>query len=278
MKLNIVPASTGVQWVRSGIQTFWRYPMALSALFFLCMAAMSLVSMIPMIGPVLALALLPMSSLVMMVGATESLRGRLPSPSLVLVGVRSGQMRLQYMLQLGAFYAVSFLGVIGLSALLDGGGFAQVYLGFAPMTIEMATAPDFQTAMWFTLLVYIPLSLVFWHAPGLVHWHGIAPFKAMFFSWIACARNWRAFAMFFLAWIGVFMVSGLVLSLAVGLLAAAVGPLASGLMVGSAMLLAAIFFTTVVITFRDCFSAPDGRDTLEPYNEQDASSTPHNGA
>ena len=58
MKLNIVPARTGLQWVRQGITVFWRQPMALSALFFMTMAAMSLATLLPLVGPAVALALL----------------------------------------------------------------------------------------------------------------------------------------------------------------------------------------------------------------------------
>ena len=39
MKLHIVPARTGLEWVRLGIRVFWRQPMALAALFFMTMAA-----------------------------------------------------------------------------------------------------------------------------------------------------------------------------------------------------------------------------------------------
>jgi hypothetical protein len=67
--------------------------------------------------------------------------------------------------------------------------------------------------MWFSLLLYLPLSLLFWHAPGLVHWHSIPPAKALFFSFIACWRNLTAFAVFFLSWMGVFIATGLVLAL-----------------------------------------------------------------
>jgi hypothetical protein len=28
------------------------------------------------------------------------------------------------------------------------------------------------------MVLYLPLSLLFWHAPGLVHWHGVPPVKA----------------------------------------------------------------------------------------------------
>ncbi|MEG2047232.1 MAG: BPSS1780 family membrane protein [Comamonas sp.] len=273
MKLNIVPARAGAQWVRQGIQTFWRHPMALSALFFLCMAAMSLISMFPLVGPALALALLPTASLVMMVGAAETLQGRMPTPALVLVAFRTGRQRMHAMALLGAFYAVAFLLVMGVSALIDGGQFALVYLGTTPMTPELAQEADFQAAMWFSMLLYLPLSLLFWHAPGLVHWHSIPPAKALFFSFIACWRNLGAFVVFFLSWIGVFIATGLVLALVTALLSALVGDIAAGLMIGAAMMLAAMFFTSVVFTFRDCFSAPDGHDELE--EEGGVTYTPH---
>lgn len=263
MKLHIVPARTGTQWVRSGIQTFWRHPMALSALFFLCMAAMSLVSLFPIVGPALALALLPTASLVMMVGAAETLQGRMPTPALILVAFRTGRQRLNAMALLGAFYAMAFLLVMGVSALIDGGQFAQVYLGNTPMTPELAQEGDFQAAMWFSMLLYLPLSLLFWHAPGLVHWHNIPPAKALFFSFVACWRNLGAYGVFFLSWMGVFIATGLVLALLTGLLSALVGNMAGGLMVGAAMMLAAMFFTSVVFTFRDCFSAPNDQGDLE---------------
>jgi hypothetical protein len=279
MKLNIVPARTGAQWVRQGIQTFWRHPMALSALFFLCMAAMSLISLFPLVGPALALALLPTASLVMMVGAAETLQGRMPTPALLLVAFRTGRQRMHAMALLGAFYAVGFLLVMGVSALIDGGQFAQVYLGTTPMTPELAQETDFQAAMWFSLLLYLPLSLLFWHAPGLVHWHNIPPAKALFFSFIACWRNLTAFAVFFLSWMGVFIATGLVLALVTALLSALVGDIAAGLMIGAAMMLAAMFFSSVVFTFRDCFSAPDGHDELEEdggvtYTPHDTGPTP----
>ena len=273
MKLHIVPARTGLAWVKLGIRAFWRQPMALAALFFMTMAAMSLATMIPLVGPAVALALLPSATLAMMVAAAEAVQGRFPTPAVLLVAFRTGRQHLRDMLVLGALYAVGFLGVMGLSALIDGGQFAQVYLGGAPLTREMAETPAFQGAMWLSMALYLPLSLLFWHAPGLVHWHSIPPAKALFFSFIACWRNLAAFAVFFLAWIGVFIATGLVLALVTALLSALVGDIAAGLMIGAAMMLAAMFFASVVFTFRDCFSAPDGHDELE--EENGVTYTPH---
>ena len=50
MKLHIVPARTGVDWVRQGIRVFWRQPLALTLLFFTTTAAMSLLSVLPLTG------------------------------------------------------------------------------------------------------------------------------------------------------------------------------------------------------------------------------------
>jgi hypothetical protein len=73
MKLHIVPARQGILWVKLGMRTFLRQPLALSGLFFIFMAVMSLLSMVPLIGNVLALALLPGATLGVMVATHETL-------------------------------------------------------------------------------------------------------------------------------------------------------------------------------------------------------------
>lgn len=262
MKLHIVPARTGLEWVRQGVTVFWRQPMALAALFFMTMAAMSLATMLPLVGPAVALSLLPSATLAMMVAAAEASQGRRPTPDLLLVAFRTGRQRLNAMMTLGALYALGFLGVMGLSALIDGGEFARVYMGGAPLTREVAESGEFQAAMWLAMLLYVPLSLLFWHAPGLVHWHNVPPVKALFFSIIACWRNFGAFTVYGLAWMGVFVATGLTISLLLTLLSAVgVGAaVAGGTMVATAMMLAAMFLTSVVFTFRDSFEPPESTD------------------
>ncbi|CUA90565.1 BPSS1780 family membrane protein [Comamonas thiooxydans] len=262
MKLQIVPPGTGLQWVLQGLRTFKSQPLALAALFFLGMASMSLISALPLIGPVIALALLPCISLTMMVAASEAAHGRKPTPALLLVAFRSGSQHLHSMLMLGGLYAAGFLLIIGASSLVDGGTFASVYLGQTPMTRELAEEPEFQSAMWLSMFLYLPLSLAFWHAPALIHWHGISPIKSLFFSFVGCIRNIGAYLVFGVCWIGVFIVSGMALAIVTGILAMLIGSIAGGLMVATALMLAAIFFTSIVFTFRDSFSPPDADQTL----------------
>ena len=255
MKLQIVPAKQGLLWVKQGIRTFWRQPLAFTGLFFLFMAWVSLLSMVPFIGAALALLVLPAATLGLMVATEQAASGKFPMPTVMLVAFRAGQQRLKAMMVLGGLYALSFLAVMAISALVDGGGFAKVYLANAPITPEVVNDTDFQTAMWLTTIMYVPLSMLFWHAPALVHWHGVPPVKSLFFSAIACWRNLGAFALYLLAWAGVF-VAGAILIL---LISSALGgnDLSAAVLMPGALLMAAMFFTSVYFSVKDCFELPE---------------------
>ena len=255
MKLQIVPAKQGLLWVKQGIRTFWRQPLAFTGLFFLFMAWVSLLSMVPFIGAALALLVLPAATLGLMVATEQAASGKFPMPTVMLVAFRAGQQRLKAMLLLGVLYALSFLAVMAISALVDGGGFAKVYLANAPITPEVVNDTDFQTAMWLTTIMYVPLSMLFWHAPALVHWHGVPPVKSLFFSAIACWRNLGAFAVYLLAWAGVLLAGAILIVL----ISSALGgnDLSAAVLMPGALLMAAMFFTSVYFSVKDCFELPE---------------------
>ena len=255
MKLNIVPAKQGLSWVKQGLRTFWRQPLALTGLFFLFMAWVSVLSMVPVLGSALALLILPAATLGLMVATEQASAGKFPMPTVLMVAFRAGQQRLKAMLLLGVLYAISFLAVMGISSLIDGGGFAKVYLANSPITPEVVNNADFQAAMWVATILYIPLSMFFWHAPALVHWHGVPPLKSMFFSAVACWRNFGAFALYLLAWAGVFVAGAtviLVISSALG-----GNDLSVAVLMPGALLMAAMFFTSVYFSVKDCFELPE---------------------
>ena len=99
------------------------------------------------------------------------------------------------------------------------------------------------------------MSLLFWHAPALVHWHGVSPGKSLFFSFVACTRNFGALSLYVLGWMGLFMGVGMVVVI-LGITLGQPG-LANTLMLPTAMLLAAMFFSSIWFTFRDSFVADD---------------------
>jgi hypothetical protein len=264
MNLKIVPASTGLKWVRQGMATFWRQPLALSGLFFLFMAGVSIVSIVPVLGSVLALMVLPALTLGMMAATQMASEGKLPMPSVLFVAFKAGPQR-KAMLHLGGLYAVTFLTVMLVSTLADGGTFAKVYFGGAPMTPEVVKAESFQTALWVSMLFYVPMSMMFWHAPALVHWYSMPAIKSLFFSFIACWRNLQAFTVFVFAWGVIFMLTG-VLALLISSLLGNPG-LTTATFIPLALMVAAMFFTSMLFSVRDCF-ATDLTDESSPQGAQ----------
>lgn len=256
MKLSIVPAGQGAQWVKLGMRTFLKQPLALAGLFFIFMAAMSLLSLVPVLGNVLALTLLPGATLGLMAATQDASQGKFPMPMVLVSAFRADKARLRAMLVLGVLYAAGFLLVLGVTALADGGKFARLYLVGDGMSAELLQSTDFEAAVLLAMALYMPLSLAFWHAPALVHWHGISPLKSLFFSMVACLRNFWAFAIFGLVWIGVFIAMGM----AVATIAVLLGSpdVVASIMFPTSMLLAAMFFTSLFYTFRDCFDPRSG--------------------
>jgi len=256
MKLNVVPAKSGSLWVRQGIRAFWKQPLALTGLFFMFMAGMSVLSIVPVLGEFLALMLLPAATLGLMAATREVELDKFPMPFILAVGFRNGADGKRHMLVLGLIYALCFVGVMGLSTLIDGGEFAKLYLGGGSLDMDTLMKPEFQNAMWLALMLYLPLSLVFWHAPALTHWHGIPVVKSLFFSTVACLSNWRAFLVFGLMWSFIFLGT----TLGITLVASFIGdPDFSAMALLPAMLmLAAMFFCSTYYSFKDCFTS----DTL----------------
>ncbi len=252
MNLNIVPARTGLTWVKLGFKTFLQQPLALSGLFFMFMALLSIATLLPFIGAALALALLPAATLGLMAATQEASKGKFPMPTILISAFRAGKQQVRAMLVLGALYAAGFLIIMAISTLVDGGGFARLYLVGGKITEDIVQQTDFQLAMWVTLALYLPLSLLFWHAPALVHWHGITPVKSLFFSLLACYKNWAALTIYSMAWIGIFVAVMLLVTLIAALLG---NPTFAALaLFPVALLMLAIFFTSIYFTFRDSFT------------------------
>jgi len=206
MLLQTVPARSGLQWALQGMRTFWKQPLAMSGLFFLFMALVSLASMLPFIGGVLALVLMPAFTAGLMAATQSITEGRFPMPATLWLALRPGPRR-KPMLQLGALYAAGFLLLMALSMLVDGGQFARVYLAGEAIRPELVQADSFQAALWVSMLLYMPLSMLFWHAPALVLWQDVSPLKSLFFSWMGCWRNKGAFLVYSLVWGAVFGVA-----------------------------------------------------------------------
>lgn len=255
MKLVIVPAREGATWVKLGLRTFFRQPLAFTGLFLIFVAFVSLLSAIPWIGNVLGLALMPAVTLGFFVASRQASQGRFPMPTVLLSAFRSGPQHARNMGLLGAMYAGAMLLVLAASASVDGGDFASMYLLGGTMDLLTLQSPEFQGAAMVALALYIPVSMMFWHAPALVQWQGMSPVKSLFFSLVGCWRNRWAFTIYSCVWFSVFM-AGTILVALVGL------AMGSEEAVGFAvfpllLVMAAAFFASMLFSFEGCFDATE---------------------
>ncbi|HEY0886824.1 hypothetical protein RAMLITH_09515 [Ramlibacter sp. RBP-2] len=246
MKLNIVPARTGLQWIKLGVRTFLRQPLALAGLFFMYMTVVIVIAQVPVIGVFIGGLLVPAATLGLMAATEEATKGRFPMPSVLLSAFRAGRQRVRAMLVLGLVYTIASWLVTRLAALLFG---------------EPDPGMQIDGAAILALALHIPLFLMFWHAPALVHWHGVTPAKSLFFSLVACLRNFGAYFVYGLGWLGLFIATGMLFALIGGMLGGA--GMARAVMMPLALLLAAMFSTSIYFTFRDSFVA-----TGEPGEDQ----------
>jgi MFS family permease len=256
VKLNIVPARTGIQWMKLGVQTFFKQPLALTGLFFMYMAVVLVISQIPLLGPVLGAMLVPAATLGLMAATAEAAGGRFPMPTVLLSAFRAGRQRARAMLVLGAIYTAGSLLASVLGSLLAG----------EPTMVAAGDAqtPQVDTRTLLVLLLHSPLVVLFWHAPALVHWHGVAPAKSLFFSAVAFFRNFGAFLVYGLAWLAVFLAIGFFVS-TIGMMLGGLA-VARSIMMPTVLILVAMFSTSLYFTFRDSFRADD--------DAQDAAATP----
>ena len=262
LSLNVVPARQGAQWVRLGMQVFRKQPLGISGLFFTLIAVVSVLSIVPVIGPLMGLAMIPALTAGLMNATHECIKGRFPSIKMLFAPITGDKQRRRDMLVLGALYALCFACVMGLTMLIDGGTFARLYLVGGKFDEQTLTDPAFVAAMYIALVGYLPISLAFWHAPALVFWHGLTPAKSIFFSTVTCFKNFGAFTLYGLIWFGWMLGAGLLVSLIGALLGAGV---TQALMMAAILIVASMFFASIFFTFHDCFvTSPAQKTSDEP--------------
>jgi hypothetical protein len=249
MKLRSVPPSTGLLWVRLGVKTFLKQPLAMSGLFFMVMAVVSVLALLPFVGAALSALLTPVINLGLMSATREATAGRFPMPTQLLTGFRGGPDKTRGMLSLGGLYGLGVLLILLLAGLMAGGPETA-----ATMTAEEAMRAFLASpALWFMMGAMLPLQMLFWHAPALLFWHGVPPVKSLFFSLMACWANKGALLVFLLGWAALFVV----LSIAMSLVSALLGGIAGAVVYPAVLFMASIFFTSIWFTFRDSFDVDE---------------------
>lgn len=261
MKLQTVPAPRGLIWVRQGFRAFFKHPLAFAALFAASMFTVFVLALLPFVGSLLVLGMLPLVSLAFMVATRVVAEGGTPSAGAFIEPLRAQRPRVRALLWLALSYAAATFAIVWLSDLADGGAFEALL----DASTTAQTSPDTMAArlaapgLLFGLLLRFGLAgllaVPFWHAPALVFWDGQGAAQALFSSTLACWRNRAAFMLYSLAWFGLILAFGIVASLVFSLIGTP--QMFAVAAVPMSLLFTTVFYASLYFTFADCFVAAE---------------------
>lgn len=261
LRLHHVPARQGWQWVRQGFALWFSRPLAFIGLFtFFLMTILLLAMLLPVVGGLMGLALMPMLTLGYMVASRSALAGGQVHPLQLVQGLRHAdpaQRRAQWLLCAG--YMLGSVIVIWLAQWVDGGAFDTLMRAMSerepgkpsPETAELMADPRLAWGMAVRVGLAGLLSVPFWHAPALVQWGGQSALQALFSSGLALWRARAAFTVYLLGWLVLMMGAGVLLSVLAAVTGA--GQVLGLLAVPLGLVFSAAFYTSLWFSFNDSF-------------------------
>jgi hypothetical protein len=262
--MNNVSAGSGLKWVLTGFALFRKNPAMWAFMVFSYVMLMQLLGMIPVLGWFAATVLIPVFAASFMIVSRELDLGKGLAFGLLLSGFRSN---LPALLRQGGIYLASALAILGLSAMIDGGALLRLMvLGERPPAAAYEEG-SLAAAAALAGTLYLPLLAAFWFAPALSAWQKLPAFQALFYSFFAVLRNWRAFFAYGLALVLLGLVCSLTLFVLALLLRGMLGDKSQDafLLVVLPVMLSyiPILFASFYASYRDIFPAHDAEAVAE---------------
>lgn len=253
MQALTLPAAAGWQWLAQGYALFRRQPALIGLMVMSYWMSLLLCNILPFIGPLVASLVMPGLSVGVMTACRNVDRDLPVSMALFIQPLKENPRPLIW---LGGIYLICTLVVLSLTAVVDGGVLLQALTAGTQLDEAGLEESRIVLAAQFALLLMAPVLMAYWYAPALVAWHQLSVGKALFFSFIACLRNWRAFLVYGLGLMGVAAIlPGVVIGLVGSLIPGAAGFITSLLTLPLLMVLAPTVFASFYISYRDVFVA-----------------------
>lgn len=255
MQARQLPAIRGWNWIVEGFRLFRANPALLTFLVFGYWLTLMFLNLVPLIGVVLAPLCVPALSVGVMNGCRALEQQGENGFGLLFSGFRRNG---KVMFALGAAYLVGSLAVFAGSALVDGGALLAIMMAGQPPPDDLLQDDQLMLALQVALILMVPLLMAFWFAPLLAAWEDMPVMKALFFSFIACARNWRPFVFYGL---GVAFISAILPGILLGVVGAFSAPLLRMIAVAISLPLLFVFvptlFASFYVSYRDVFVRSD---------------------
>jgi len=255
MQARKLPAIRGWNWIVEGFHLFRLNPALLTFLVFGYWLTLVFLNLVPLIGIVVAPLCVPALSVGVMNGCRALERERENGFGLLFSGFQKNG---RVMLLLGAAYLVGSLLVFAGSALFDGGALFGIMMAGEQPPEDLLASDQLMLALQVTLILMVPMLMAFWFAPMLAAWDGMPVMKALFFSFMACARNWRPFVLYGL---GIAFISAILPGIVLGTVGAFSAPLLRMVAVAISLPLLFVFvptlFASFYVSYRDVFVRTD---------------------
>lgn len=212
--MNSIPAITGWLWLKQGAGLFRKQPAALTTLLFANILISIGISAVPLLGPMVAVVLIPSFSMAFMKACLMIENGERVSPAVLLTGFRKPVV--QDLCKVGLIYlGVSLLMALVTRFAVDPGFWEQVARqGREGGQPQVAGSDVLAMFAIFGLDVAALMALCF--AAPLTYWQKMAPGKAVFYSFFAVVRSARVFIVLLLAWFAIFFGICMVVTLLLG--------------------------------------------------------------
>jgi uncharacterized membrane protein YhdT len=247
--LKSVEANRGSRWIGDAWRVFMKRPLGFMGLFGVFLFAALLVSLVPLLGPVVQMMSLPLLGLGFMIAAQSALLDGQVHPLCFIEPLRTDATRRRALLTLCAIYGVALLVILAVGDSLSSGAWGRLQDAMAQGTagrLEVDTIlaePGVGTGAMWVLLAGTVLTVPFWG--------GQAVGQALFSSTLAVWRAKGAFAVYLLGWFGSVVLFALGSALLLGLLGL---PQWAGLVgVPAGLVFSAVFYVSLLFTFNDSF-------------------------
>lgn len=253
MRAQTLPPSAGWRWLSDAYTIYRRNPGILMLLVAGYWLSLLVLHLVPLVGPLLANLATPVLGIGLMNACRDLDWGKTVLPSALYSG---RHQNLRTLLVLGACYLAVVLGALGLTYLADGGDLLRFFLASKPE--ERAAAEGGIAAPLLLATLLVPITMAWWFAPVLAAWHGHGVAKALFFSFVACWVNARAFLVYGFSVIGVGIVlPAFAMLLIGGIVPGAARYLTTLVALPILMVLVPVLFASFYVSYRDVFGVDE---------------------
>lgn len=249
-----VTALSGWLWIKEGIALFRKQPAELASLFFAYLIFVMLLSIVPVLGQIAPLLLIPVFSMVFMQACALIDHDRRVTLSLLPAAFRARY--LGRLLRLGVLYVLAMVAAVAASSVVDGGLFWQAVTGQIVPDEQMVQESSMSTAMIFAAAIYTPAAMAFWYAAPLIAWQDMPIYKALFYSFFSVLRAMKAFFIYITVWLGLGVILPAFFS---AFVVALLGSPALSMMVllPISLLLTIVLYCSFYPTYTHIFGKPD---------------------